>query len=106
MRIARLTNLAAGAGLNVNEILPGSAVSGERFDSVPVRMNATGSYPTCVAFLCKLTETFPDTSVDSFELSGNPQRPQDPAEFHVDLIWHAMGDNAEKPAAAAGRRRR
>jgi Tfp pilus assembly protein PilO len=93
-RIAKLTSLAAGAGLNVNEILPGATVRGERFDSVPVRMNGTGSYPTCVAFLCKLTKTFPDTSVGSFELAGNPQKPGSPAEFHVDLIWHAAAEDA------------
>ena len=93
-RIARLTSLAAGTGLNVNEVLPGATVRGERFDSVPVRMNGTGSYPMCVAFLCKLTRTFPDTSVGSFELAGNPQKPGSPAEFHVDLIWHAAAEDA------------
>jgi len=93
-RIARLTSLAAGTGLSVNEVLPGATTRGERFDSVPVRMNGTGSYPTCVAFLCKLTSTFPDTSVGSFELAGNPQKPGSPAEFHIDLIWHAAAENA------------
>ncbi len=92
-RIARLTSLAAGTGLNVNEVLPGATTRGERFDSVPVRMNGTGSYPMCVAFLCKLTSTFPDTSVNSFELSGNPEKPGSPASFHVDLIWHAMAED-------------
>ncbi len=93
-RIARLTSLAAGTGLNVNEVLPGATMRGERFDSVPVRMNGTGSYPTCVAFLCKLTSTFPDTSVNSFELAGDPQKPGSPAEFHVDLIWHAAAEDS------------
>ena len=93
-RIARLTSLAAGTGLSVNEVLPGATRRGERFDSVPVRMNGTGSYPMCVAFLCKLTSAFPDTSVGSFELAGNPQKPGSPAEFHVDLIWHAAAENA------------
>jgi Tfp pilus assembly protein PilO len=93
-RIARLTSLAAGTGLSVNEVLPGATTPGERFDTVPVRMNGTGSYPTCVAFLCKLSSTFPDTSVGSFELAGNPQKPGSPAEFHVDLIWHAEAENA------------
>ena len=33
-RIARLTSIAAGTGLSVNEILPGATTRGERFDSV------------------------------------------------------------------------
>ena len=88
-RIANLTRLAAGTGLSVNEILPGATVNGERFDSVPVQMTASGSYPTCATFLCRLTDTFPDTSVGSFELSADPQEPGAPANFQVNLIWHA-----------------
>jgi len=98
-RIASLTRLAAGTGLSVNEILPGATVSGERFDSVPVRMNASGSYPTCVAFLGKLTEAFPDTSVGSFELAGDSQKPGTPAVFQVNLVWHAKVEGDEKPGA-------
>jgi len=96
-RIANLTSLAAGTGLNVSEVLPGETKRNARFDSVPVRMNGTGSYPTCVAFLCKLTKTFPDTSVGSFELAGDPQKPGTPAQFNVNLIWHAA---AEAPTPA------
>ncbi len=97
-RIASLTSLAAGTGLNVDEVLPGEAKRSPRFDSVPVRMNGTGSYPTCVAFLCKLTKTFPDTSVDAFELSGDPQKPGSPAQFHIDLIWYAAAEADNTPA--------
>lgn len=97
-RIASLTSLAAGTGLNVDEVLPGQTKRSPRFDSVPVRMNGTGSYPTCVAFLCKLTKTFPDTSVDSFELAGDPQKPGSPAKFHVDLIWYAAAEADNAPA--------
>ncbi len=97
-RIASLTKLAAGTGLNVNEVLPGETKRSTRFDSVPVQMNGTGSYPTCVAFLCKLTETFPDTSVGSFELAGDPQKPGSPAQFQVNLIWYAAAEAKTPPA--------
>lgn len=97
-RIASLTSLAAGTGLIVSEVLPGQTTRSTRFDSVPVRMNGTGSYPTCVAFLCKLTQTFPDTSVGSFELAGDPQKPGTPAKFNVNLIWHAAAEAKTPPA--------
>ena len=96
-RIANLTRLAAGTGLNVNEILPGATINGERFDRVPVQMSASGSYPTCATFLCRLTDTFPDTSVGSFELSADPEKPGEPANFQVNLIWHAKAQrNAQR----------
>jgi hypothetical protein len=88
-RLAELTDLAAGTGLEVSEIVPAPAVAGSRFDTVPIRIRGTGSYPTCVAFLCKLTRAFPDTSVGSFELSGEPAKPHTPAEFRVQLAWYA-----------------
>jgi Tfp pilus assembly protein PilO len=94
-RLAELTDLAAGAGLEVSEIVPAAAVAGSRFDTVPIRIRGTGSYPTCAAFLCKLTRAFPDTSVNSFELSGEPDKPHAPAAFRVQLAWYAT------PSAAA-----
>jgi len=96
-RIASFTSLAAGTGLSVDEVLPGQTKRSPHFDSMPVRINGTGSYPTCVAFLCKLTKTFPDTSVNSFELTGDPQKPGLPAQFHVGLIWYAAAETNNTP---------
>lgn len=96
-RLAELTDLAAGAGLEVSEIVPAAAVPGARFDTVPIRIRGTGSYPTCAAFLSKLTQSFPDTSVDSFELSGEPAKPHTPAAFRVQLAWYATPSAAAQP---------
>lgn len=98
-RLAELTDLAAGAGLEVSEIVPAAAVAGSRFDTVPIRIRGAGSYPTCAAFLCKLTRAFPDTSVDSFELSGEPAKPHALAGFRVQLAWYAA---PSAPAQQAG----
>jgi Tfp pilus assembly protein PilO len=92
-RIARLTELAARAGLEVDEVAPGKADIGPRYETVPLRLRGSGSYPTCAAFLCQLIKTFPDTSVVSFELSGDPQKPRTPGIFHVNLRWYAARED-------------
>jgi hypothetical protein len=92
LRIAKLTSLAAATGLEVEEILPVSPTGPAGHRTVPVKLLARGSYPTCVAFLRQLKEAFPDTSVGSFELSGTPEHPKSPARFRVDLLWHVEAD--------------
>jgi len=87
-RIAKLTELAVTTGLEVDEILPGVPARTGRARAVPVKLTASGSYPTCVVFLANLSKAFPDTSVGSFELTGYPQHPARPAKLQVDLRWH------------------
>ena len=96
-RIARLTEIAARTGLEVDEVLPGKARTHPKYDTVPFHVLASGDYPTCVAFLSELRETFPDTSVGSFELSGNPEDPKAPAKFRIDLCWYAAGGRTSPP---------
>ena len=94
-RLAKLTDLAESTGLKVDEILPGESTRTGPYETVPVELRASGAYPTCVRFLRKLKETFPDTAVGSFELAGTPQQPGEPAEFHVDLLWYTTATPAE-----------
>ena len=88
-RIAKLTDLAVRNGLSVDEIRPGETVRSAQHTMVPIHLRGSGAYPTWSAFLHQLTETFQDTSVDSFELSGHPGSPSKPATFQIDLVWHA-----------------
>jgi hypothetical protein len=39
-----------------------------------------------------LQREFPDTSVASFEVSGDPTNPKEPTKLKVDLLWYAVGD--------------
>ena len=86
-RIGRLTELANDHGLKVDEIEPASATYGRDYGSVPIRLNGNGGYKAWTAFLHDLSKSFPDTSVDSFQLSGKPDTPAAPMEFRVNLIW-------------------
>jgi len=44
-RLAELTELAAGAGLEVSEILPAAALPGSRYDTVPIRIRGRAATP-------------------------------------------------------------
>ncbi len=92
-RIAKLADLTERIGLAMNEVVPGECSRVGPYEAVPVSLVVSGKYPTCVTFLRELKETFPDTSVDSFELSSKSGKPSGTAEFRVQLLWYtAAGD--------------
>jgi len=87
-RIAKLADLAERTGLAVNEVVPGQAARVGLYETVPVSLVGRGKYPTCVTFLRKLKKTFPDTSVDSFELTRKSGEADGAADFRVQLLWY------------------
>ncbi|HUS90473.1 MAG TPA: type 4a pilus biogenesis protein PilO [Phycisphaerae bacterium] len=93
LRIARLADLAEKTGLTVDEIVPGDRSLLGLCWAVPVRLRASGNYPTCVLFLRKLKGAFPDTAVGAFDLSGKPEEPGKPIQFQVRLLWHTARDD-------------
>ena len=95
-RIARLTDLVESAGLSVDQIRPEKPIRTPRHQVVPIHVTGAGSYPTCAAFLRKLAETFPDTSVNSFRLSCDLEA-KAPARFGFRLHWHAGGGAGSAP---------
>lgn len=93
-RISRLAELAAGHGLKVNEVQPAEPVYGGNSGSVPIRLNGTGGYRDWATFLHALSKSFPDTAVDSFQLSGRQEVAASPPEFQVNLVWHVTPKQA------------
>ena len=101
-RLNELAQVAAAAGVTLNEVQPQPAVDGPHYQTVPIRVAGTGSYPACAAFLHALRARFPDTSVRAFE-AVNPAaaRTGNVATFRVELAWHT---EAAAPAAAPPRK--
>ncbi len=85
-RLAKLTDMAGESNLSVAEIRPGALVEGRDFDSIPIAIAGTGSYPNCAAFLHRLHDRFPDTAVRSFRAGQGDANGA--ASFSVDLVWH------------------
>jgi Tfp pilus assembly protein PilO len=89
-RLKRLTQLAEKCGLTIDEMRPGNVTEGSDYQTVPILIAGSGTYPACARFLHTLRQTFPDTAVRSFETTNNSASPDSPAAtFQFDLAWHA-----------------
>lgn len=90
-RLARLTDLATKeCQLTIDEMRSGAVVDGADYQTVPILIAGSGTYPACAKFLHQLRTVFPDTAVRSFETINNSASPDAPAAtFQFDLVWHA-----------------
>ncbi len=75
--------------MKIDDIQPGAAASGSRYEMVPISLSGKGTYVTCVGFLHRLRQAFPDTGVSSLALQGNPGAAGGAAQFRFDLLWYA-----------------
>lgn len=89
-RLSRLTALANACGLSVDEVQPGRTVDGPHYQTVALRLAASGNYPAAARFLHRLHDAFPDTGVRTMETNNASPNPLVPAvAFRVDLLWYA-----------------
>jgi Tfp pilus assembly protein PilO len=96
-QVAALSRAAASVGLTLDEVKPGQPATKERFTTLPVRMSGTGAFPGIVSFFHEVRRSFPDTGIVGFDLHSEPEHPDKPAVFTIDLLWYA----AKLPAAPA-----
>jgi hypothetical protein len=78
--------------LKIDQLRPGKSLNGSRYQTVPIYLVGSGSFSTCVKLLRELQRGFPDTSVASFEVKGDPTKPNEPTKLRVDLLWYALPD--------------
>ena len=91
-RISRLMALAARNSLKIDEIQPSEPTYGKDYGSVPIILTGAGGFPNWGGFLHELSQTFPDTSVDAFDLTSNPAAGQ--VAFRVTLLWYVTPKKA------------
>jgi len=91
-RIGKLTDLATRNDLKVDEVQPAEASYGKDYGCVPIRLMGSGTYRTWTTFLHQLAQSFPDISVDSFELLVKAKRAQRAAGVPVNLVWYVRPD--------------
>ena len=90
--LARIARLAGRCGLKIDRLRPDKRLNGTRYQTVPIYLVGSGSFPACVKLLRELQRGFPDTSVASFEVKGDPTKPTEPTKLRVDLLWYALAD--------------
>lgn len=88
-RLALIVDSAVASDIILNETRSGTITAGQMYQTVPISLTGSGSYPGFAAYLRRLHERLPDTCVVSFELSGNPGRQDTPGRFRYDLLWYA-----------------
>jgi len=90
--LARLAALAGKCGLKLDQLRPDKPLNSSRYQTVPIYLAGSGNFPACVKLLRELQRGFPDTSVASFEVKGDPTKPAEPTKLRVDLLWYALAD--------------
>lgn len=102
-RVADLAELAGHCDLNLHEIQPGSAVSGQRYEIVPIHLAGIAAYADCARFLRELAEQFPDVTLAAMDLRAAPAAEGRAAEFRFTLTWHAAPNLAASAEPGADR---
>lgn len=94
-RLAAITELAAGCGLQTDGIEPGAETPGVHFATVSIRLNARGSAAQCMKFLAAVRTKLPDDPVAAVEMSSTPTaraEPIGPCSFEI--VWYTANPRA------------
>jgi Tfp pilus assembly protein PilO len=95
-RIRALTELAAPYGLRLDEVRPGDVAFLEHYTGVPIRIAGQGSYEQVARFLHGLHGKYKDVGITGMDLRGEPEAPDKPPTFVVQLLWYATPQAAPK----------
>ncbi len=91
-RLDELAALATECGLAVHSAVPGEVTEALMCQRVAIRLTGHGAYPAAADLLHRIHDTYPDTSVNAFELNGRSENPDGSVRFEIDLTWHAAGE--------------
>ena len=100
-QISEITKLADQVGVTFEKIKPDYPISGQHYQTIPIKINGTGTYRSCTNFFNKLHAKYNDVGIASFELKGNPTKPDGSATFvaHHPLVFSAKSLNHPKHRA-------
>jgi Tfp pilus assembly protein PilO len=92
--LARLTDLAARAGLHVDTVEPGNEEPGPHYTTVPIRITGHATAKDFANFLTRLRQQQPDHGITDLTLTGQPATTETPATFTLTLLWYAAPKSA------------
>ncbi|MEX0886573.1 MAG: type 4a pilus biogenesis protein PilO [Phycisphaeraceae bacterium] len=87
-RLARITEVANHAGLQLDRLRPGRAQAGEHFQQIPVAVTGHGPYDALALFLHNAREQLPDVALRHIDIQGRPD-PGAQTSFTLELTWYA-----------------
>ncbi|MCG3180427.1 MAG: hypothetical protein BIFFINMI_02788 [Phycisphaerae bacterium] len=87
-RISRLTELVSESRLKIDGIRPAEPAYGADYGSVPIVIDGSGSYTDWTRLLHELARQYPDTAIETFQLSRTADDMSSTVSFHLDLTWY------------------
>ena len=90
-RLSELAEFSQKAGLDMQDVRPGTITRAARYAQMPIHVSGNGSYPNCAAFFHDLHQRFGDMAIASFDLH-NGNAPNAPATFSFDIVWFVSAD--------------
>ena len=93
-RQEEVTRTVVGGGVQLEQLVVGTAVHGELLDTIPLQLSGTGSFPQVVLIMHELRTRFPDMAITSFQMSGAATGPQgsdtatSSVRFLLDIAWY------------------
>ncbi len=88
-QIAQITQLADQMGVTIQKIKPENAITGQHYQTIPINLSGAGTYRSCTHFFNSLHANYNDVGIASFEMIGNPSKPDGSATFKANIHWFA-----------------
>ncbi|MBX3358937.1 MAG: type 4a pilus biogenesis protein PilO [Phycisphaeraceae bacterium] len=85
--MSQLTALAAETGIVIESLQQSPPTYKERFGTVPIRLQARGTYSQCTYFIRKITARH-DLGTSAIDLSGNGSDANNSPLIVLDLLWY------------------
>lgn len=82
-RLAGLNDLAAEAGLAVEQLQPQAMITNEHVQVIPIEVHGAGGYPACMTFLQLVHARFADMGVAGLDLTAAGE-----GRFRMSLMWY------------------
>ncbi|MCA9279316.1 MAG: type 4a pilus biogenesis protein PilO [Phycisphaeraceae bacterium] len=87
-RFAEIAELAEASQVRINKLTPGETVIGEKHNTAPISLEATGTYASFSAFVRSIHAAFPDVGIRTFSLQSIQSASDGEASIVLDMSWH------------------
>lgn len=106
-RQEEVSRAVADAGVEMEQLVVGTAVRGELLDTVPLHLSGSGTFPQVVLLVHGLRTGFPDMAVTSFQMSSigavaartkaeqKSEKSVPTVRFVLDIAWYTA--RSEQP---------
>jgi hypothetical protein len=93
-RQEEVSRAVVNAGIELEQLMVGTAVRGSLLDTIPLHLSGKGTFPQVVAIMHELRTEFPDMAITSFQMSGagtvagTSEKSEPTVRFLLDIAWY------------------